>query len=178
MDQIETYTSDNVRQRVLDTIGDLEHRGNLFRIVCNELSSWEGKVINVRLKNRLRQLLPGYIVLVKKTWNGIEIIAYKGCGMEKSTINYENPFVFRLTKSTLANQRVSEDIYSTINPSYFGAAGTVFSHIITLKDFLTCIPEVVDRWNQALQDVADVAKLVPDIYPISRLFYIPITLRR
>lgn len=167
---MDKLTVESVRKAVLERIQDLEARKNLFGIIQAELASWEGKVINVRLKNRLRQLLPDYIVLVKKSWYGIQIVAYKGCGMAHSSINYDNPFTFQLTKETTPNQRLREDVYQNLNPSLFGSSGTIFAAVIKLDNFLEVIPEVVERWNQAIDDLENVSAAVPDIYPLTKLF--------
>lgn len=184
MEKIRTYTVEEVTKAVYDRLKDLEARLNLTKSIRAELDAWEGKVINVRLTKALRRLLPDYIVLVQKSYCGLSIVAYKGAGMDaQSSINYNNPLTFYLTKSTSSGQRVERDVYQALNPFYYKRPQdsvaqrlgqvNVYEALGMLDRFRDVLPDVVSRWNAALRTVRYIAKEVPDIYPISRMFYIP-----
>lgn len=176
MEKIRTYTVEEVRQQVNDKINDLEARLNLVGSIGAELDVWEGKVINVRLTKALRRLLPDYIVLVQKSYCGLSIVAYKGAGMDaQSSINYNDPLTFYLTKSTASRQKVEREVYQELNPFYCNRSPNIaiYGALVTLSAFLDVLPDLVPRWNAALRAVRYISKEVPDIYPISRMFYIP-----
>jgi hypothetical protein len=156
-----------VIEKIDETLAHYTACRDLCEKVMFVLRRFEGKVINVRVKEALREALPEWTVYLEHSpYSGIRLNIWKGVGV----ITYGNQFSLTLAKKSETYARINAcKMQTELNPWYFSISDSMLSARIELETLKLQASDFVSKWNIALCALKAISYQVT-VFPISTLF--------
>ena len=175
MNSLKIYTVAEVNEAIEKQLADYAVREDLLEKVLFVLRRFDGKVINVRLKEAVRLALPEWTVcLERREYSGIRLCIWRG----QSPINYDNQFSLTLAKKDETYARLSMTALVDLNAWYFAPLNSMLMVRAGLHQLRGNVESYVERWNDALRVLDALGKEVEGMYPLSSLFNVYVNIPR
>jgi len=164
MNSLKIYTDEEVTQKLNACIEEGCLRHSLLWKVIPVIETMAGKVINVKLKDRIRAALPLWTVYVERSkYSGIRLTLWRGEGL----ITYSNQFSLQIAPKDETYARIDLEFIRTANPLLFN----IPDRTLKLKAWREKISDYVSRWNVTLYALKALASETGWLeYPLSSLF--------
>lgn len=163
---LKILTESEVIAKIDETLANYAACQDLCEKVMFVLHRFEGRVINVRVKDAIQEALPEWTISIKHSPDsGIRLCLWN----RERLIPYSNQFSLTLAKKSETYARVDSCNIPGLNPWYFGTTNSMSSACIELKAVRREVWDIVREWNAALRVLKSISDQVA-IFPVSTLF--------